>query len=77
MKKEHEVFKVKDKKLPKHEQLVLVKKKGLPPFVASFQVWKGDIFWWVPTMNAIGEYKGRRIDIELSDKWIPLLSKFF
>ena len=38
MKKEVDIFKVKDKKLPKHDQRVLVKKKGGIPFCAIFQL---------------------------------------
>ena len=36
MKKEVDIFKVKDKKLPKHDQRVLVKKKGGIPFFVPF-----------------------------------------
>jgi hypothetical protein len=67
MKKEHDVYVVKDKKLPKHDQVVLVKKKNMSPFIAKFQSWLGKIYW----------FNGTLIEVELSDKRIPILNKYF
>lgn len=77
MEKEIKIFKVKDKKLPKHDQQVLVKKKGMTPFYAFFQCWMGDMFWYCISMNAIGEPIACKIKLEISDKWMPILSKYF
>ena len=77
MKREVDIFKVKDKKLPKHDQRVLVKKKGVMPFFAIFQCWMGDMFWFVPTMDEIGKFNGHRVKLDITDKWMPLYNKYF
>lgn len=77
MKKEVDIFKVKDKKLPKHDQRVLVKKKGITPFCAIFQCWLGDMFWYVPEMDEVGKFNGRHVKLEITDKWMPLYNKYF
>ena len=65
--KQHSVYKISEK-LPKHDQLVLVKKRGFDPFICTFQVWLDKINWFSA---------GHLIEIEKTDKWIPVLNKYF